>query len=367
MAARIVLYGATGYTGRLTAEALVAAGAKPVLAGRSAASLDSLSNELGGLETAVADATDPASVKGLLEPGDVIVATVGPFTRFGDPAVEAAIAAGAFYLDSTGESGFIRRVFEHYGPRAEKSGAGLVTAFGYDWVPGNLAAALALEAAAGAATRVDVGYFFTGTSRGTSSGGTNASIANVVLDPSFRWRNGIETERTAARHHRVEIGGRSLPTLSAGGSEHFAVPRIHPELSEVNVWLGWFGPASRGLQAIAAVSAGVGKVPGARRALKNLSGRLISGSTGGPSPELRDATGSEIVATAHGPDGAELSRVELAGVNGYSFTAGILAWGAMAAAAGGAKGSGAMGPVEAFGLEALEAGCAEAGISRRAD
>ena len=113
---RIVLFGATGYTGRLTAEALVARGAKPVLAARNAGALSELADELGGgLETAVADVSRPESVGALVSKGDVMVSTVGPFARWGGPAIEAAIRVGAAYLDSTGESSFIRRVFEYYG------------------------------------------------------------------------------------------------------------------------------------------------------------------------------------------------------------------------------------------------------------
>ncbi len=81
--------------------------------------------------------------------------------------MQAAIDAGAHYLDSTGETPFIRAVFERWGPRAEAAGCGLLTAIGYDWVPGNLAGALALRdaAAADAATRVAIGYFLTGAAR----------------------------------------------------------------------------------------------------------------------------------------------------------------------------------------------------------
>jgi hypothetical protein len=90
--AGIVLFGATGYTGRLTAAALREAGAKPVLAARNPRTLAVLAEELGGgLETAVADVADPPSVRALLEPGDVMVSTVGPFARWGAPAIEAAI------------------------------------------------------------------------------------------------------------------------------------------------------------------------------------------------------------------------------------------------------------------------------------
>ena len=112
MEKRIILFGATGYTGRLTAAAMVARGDRPVLAARTKAKVEAMAAELGGLESAVADVAEPASVRALLEPGDAIVATVGPFARWGDPAVEAAIDAGASYIDSTGEPAFVRRVFE---------------------------------------------------------------------------------------------------------------------------------------------------------------------------------------------------------------------------------------------------------------
>jgi short subunit dehydrogenase-like uncharacterized protein len=67
MPSRVVLFGATGYTGRLTAQALVGRGARPVLAGRNA----ELSRALGGLETAVADVSRPGTVHALVEKGDV--------------------------------------------------------------------------------------------------------------------------------------------------------------------------------------------------------------------------------------------------------------------------------------------------------
>src|SRR5215210_7366132 len=103
MAARIVVFGASGYTGRLTAERLVAQGERPVLAGRNPDKLAQLADRLGGLETARADVLRQNSVYDLVRPGDVLVSTVGPFAKLGDPAVRAAIAAPAVYIDSTGE------------------------------------------------------------------------------------------------------------------------------------------------------------------------------------------------------------------------------------------------------------------------
>src|SRR5229473_5856540 len=178
MASRIVVFGATGYTGRLVSEALVARGVKPVLAGRNAPALAVLATELGGLETAVADVSSPETVRALVARRDVLVSTVGPFVRWGEPAVQAAIAGGATYLDSTGETGFIREVFERHGPGAEAAGCALLTAAGYDWIPGNLAAGLALAEAGEEAVRVDTGYFIVGGAK--MSGGTRASAAHAL-------------------------------------------------------------------------------------------------------------------------------------------------------------------------------------------
>ena len=363
MPRRIVLFGATGYTGRLTADVLVARGARPVLAGRNREQVERMAGELGGLEAAVADVAEPATVRALLEPGDVMLATVGPFARFGDAAVEAAIDAGSPYLDSTGEPAFIRRVFERFGPRAESAGAGLVTAFGYDWVPGNLAGALALRDAGEAARRVEIGYFATG-GLGGMSGGTRASAAGAMLEPSFAWRKRIVTERAAKRVRSFEAGGKERQAISVGSSEHFTLPRIHPILSEVDVYLGWFGSRSRAVQGFSAINSAITKLPGARAALGAVTSRFVSGSTGGPSEEDRRGTGSLAVAIASGADGEQLSRVEVHGPNGYDLTARMLAWGAAHAAEHGMLAAGALGPVEAFGLDAFVAGCAEAGLER---
>jgi len=364
MAARIVLFGATGYTGRLTAEAMVERGLRPVLAARSQAKLDALADELGadGLETATADVADPPSVAALVESGDVLVTTVGPFARWGQPAAAAATTVGAHYLDSTGEPPFIREVFERYGPAAERAGIGMLTAMGYDWVPGNLAGGLALDRAGELATRVDVGYFITGS--GSMSGGTRASLMGAIAAPAFGYRDGrVQTERGAKRVRGFRVGSKELAAVSVGSSEHFALPRVAPRLREVNAYLGWFGPASRGMQAMSACTSVAMKIPGAEKLWSSATERFVHGSTGGPDEEARAKGGSHIVGLAYDAAGRQLSEVHLKGVDGYTFTGRMLAWAADRAAAGRLKGAGALGPVDAFGLAELTAGCAEAGIA----
>jgi short subunit dehydrogenase-like uncharacterized protein len=365
MAGRIILFGATGYTGDLTARALVDRGAQPVLAARSEGRVRALAEELGGLPWAVADVdrgwTGPGSIAALVEPGDVLVSCVGPFVRWGEPAVRSAVAAGAHYIDSTGETPFIRRVFEEFGPGAQAAGTALLTAMGYDWVPGNLAGALALREAGANATRVEIGYFFTG--RGSMSGGTRASAAAVTLEPSFAWRDGrLTSERGGRRGRSFTVGGRQRPGISVGSTEHFSLPRVHPALRDVDVYLGWFGPASPVVRAFSASTAAVTRIPGARAGLGALLERFVKGSTGGPDAEARAGSGSVIVAEAKDADGHVLAETRLEGANGYDFTAGMLAWSAQQAAAGGIEGTGALGPVEAFGLDRLRDGVRSAGI-----
>ncbi|MGI8595324.1 MAG: saccharopine dehydrogenase family protein [Solirubrobacteraceae bacterium] len=367
MSGRIVLFGATGFTGRLTAEALVREGAKPVLAARSGARLAALCRDLGGgLETAEADVSRPRSVRDLVDRGDVLVSTVGPFARWGEPAVQAAVASGAHYLDSTGEPPFIRAVFERYGLSAEAAGCSMVTAFGYDWVPGNLAGALALREAGDEAVRVDIGYFLTGeVGPSGMSGGTRASLMGVLLESSFAFRGGaLRTERPAARVRSFDVRGHSRQGVSVGSSEHFALPRLHPSLRDVDVYLGWFGSLSRGTQAFSTAGSILARLPGTRRAFATVSGRLVKSSSGGPEAAARAKSGSHIVAVASGPSGDRLGEVHLEGIDAYSFTGRMLAWGACHVLAVGLEGTGALGPVEAFGLDELERGCVEAGIER---
>jgi short subunit dehydrogenase-like uncharacterized protein len=317
----------------------------------------------------VADVARPETVRALVSAGDVLVSCVGPFARWGGPAVEAAIGAGAHYLDSTGETAFIRRVFDQYGPRARAAGCALVTAMGYDWVPGNLAGALALRDAGEGAVRVAIGYFTRGgAATGAMSGGTRASAAGVFLEPSFAWRGGrIVTERSGARVRSFAVDGRARKAISAGSSEHFGLPASFPGLRDVDVYLGWFGGASDALRVAAAGVALATKVPGVRGLLGEVVARTVKGSSGGPDAEARAQSGSLVVAEAADASGRVLARVQLSGVNGYDFTAGMLAWGAHAAAAGRLRGTGALGPVEAYGLDALCEGARSAGIERDAE
>jgi short subunit dehydrogenase-like uncharacterized protein len=353
VARRIIIFGATGFTGRKVAERLAVQGAAPVLAGRSEGPLRDLAERLG-TEWRLADALRRNSVFDLLEKGDVLVSTVGPFAKWGEPAVRAAIAAGGTYIDSTGEPSFMRRVFDEFGAPAERAGAALLTAMGYDYVPGTLAAALALEEAGEQAVRVDVGYYAFGAA---TSAGTRASSVGILVDESHTFRDGaLRATRTAERVRSFRVKGKDREAISIGGSEQLALPASYPGLREINVYLGWFGALARPLQAASLAGSLATKLPGVR-ALLQAAGDRVVGMAGGPEP---GSGVSWVVGQAYDAGGTQLSEVQLSGPEPYGLTADIIAWAAQQPV----QGTGALGPVQAFGVEALEAGCAAAGLTR---
>jgi short subunit dehydrogenase-like uncharacterized protein len=207
-----------------------------------------------------------------------------------------------------------------------------------------------------------VGYFVTGRNR--PSGGTAATMLGNFATPSFAFRDGrVRDERGARRVRSFDVAGKQMQGVSTGTSEHFALPRLAPQLREVNAYLGWFGPASRAVQAVSAVTQPVLKVPGAKTAWDTVSRRIAGGSSGGPDADERAKGGSHIVGIAYDEAGVQLAEVHVTGIDAYTFTGRILAWGAERAAAAALSGPGALGPADAFGLDELEKGCAEAGLN----
>jgi short subunit dehydrogenase-like uncharacterized protein len=363
---RIILFGATGYSGELTARALVKRGQFPVLAGRSADKLARLSSELGGLEFAVADVNRPESVSAMVEKDDVLISTVGPFTRRGRPALEAAVSKGAHYLDSTGEPPFIREVFEDWSPRARASGSALLTAMAYDYVPGNLAAALALRDAGPSATRVEVGYFVTGPmSRSAMSGGTLASVTGVLFEPGFARRGGVVVgERAGLRQRSFDVQGSQRAGVSLGASEHFTLPQTYPSLQDVDVYLGWFGPTSKLISRLSRTGGMVIALPPVKLVTNAVLNRAFRGSSGGPDAQTRAQYTTITVAETFDSRGGSLARAAVEGTNPYDFTGEMLAWAADRIVNVGVRGVGALGPVAAFGLDELAEGVRQAGLNR---
>jgi short subunit dehydrogenase-like uncharacterized protein len=146
----IVLFGATGFTGGLTAEYLARnapAHLRWAIAGRSEARLATVRADLAvidpRLETMdllVADVTDEAALRAVVERTKVVITTVGPYLEHGEPLVAACAAAGTDYVDLTGEPEFIDEMYVRHHLAAEASGARIVHACGFDSIPHDLGA-----------------------------------------------------------------------------------------------------------------------------------------------------------------------------------------------------------------------------------
>jgi short subunit dehydrogenase-like uncharacterized protein len=190
----LVLFGATGFVGRLTAAYLARAappGARIALGGRSLQRLEAVRAELPEAARdwplVVADTSDAAAVRELATSTKAVATTVGPYARYGLPLVEACADAGTHYADLTGEVQFVRASADRAHDRARETGARITHACGFDSVPSDLAALLTAQAADGSLT--DTTLVVTRMSGGIS-GGTIDSLRGMVdevkSDPATR-------------------------------------------------------------------------------------------------------------------------------------------------------------------------------------
>jgi short subunit dehydrogenase-like uncharacterized protein len=194
----VVLYGATGFVGRLTARYLAQhapEGARIALAGRSEPKLARVRGELGprGADwpLLVADSQDTAALAAIAQRARVVATTVGPYQKYGIPLVEACARAGTHYADLAGEILFMREAIDRFDAPARESGARVVHSCGFDSIPSDLGV-LALHRAVqrdGAGELEDTTFVLERVAGGFS-GGTLDSLRGQVdemqRDPSKR-------------------------------------------------------------------------------------------------------------------------------------------------------------------------------------
>ncbi|AEF42186.1 saccharopine dehydrogenase family protein [Hoyosella subflava] len=366
MTRRILLFGATGYTGGLVARALLERGEVPVLVGRDRAALDRRAAEIRPSDppyTMVLDVHDVGTLRRTISADDVIVTTVGPFHSHGRTVAEAAAEAGASYIDSAGEPPFIRWTFEKLGTRAANRGARILPGFGNEYVTGQLAGAWALERAAemGVPHRLEIGYFSTGGSLCSLSRGTIASLAGSSLERSYTYRNGIRAERPGARSSSFRIGGRKYSGFSIGTTEHLTLPEVSPSLQELDVYLGWFGKASPLLATASLAGPLIRRLPGAKRVVSTVGARLGGFGKDGPESHERDRSGVLVSARVFSKSKHKLSEITLAGPNGYELTASLMAWAATVESHASTRSvhrrTGVLGAIQAYGLGVVRDTC----------
>jgi short subunit dehydrogenase-like uncharacterized protein len=238
----IVLYGATGFVGKLTAEYLARVGglARIGLAGRSTERLLAVRESLG--EAArdwpliAADAASPSSLNDLAARARVVVTTVGPYTKYGLPLVAACAAAGTDYADLTGETMFVRESIDTYHERAVDTGARIVHACGFDSVPSDLTVyALFKQVRRDGTGELGETNFVVRGFAGGLSGGTIASMMEVMAtasaDPEARRLMNDPYTLTTDRAGESDFGHQSDTPWRRGRD-------IAPELG--GVWTGAF-------------------------------------------------------------------------------------------------------------------------------
>ena len=238
----IVLYGATGFAGKLTAEYLAKAGgdARIALAGRSHDKLLAVRDTLGeaaqSWELIAADASQQSTLDAMAARTKVVVTTVGPYTRYGLPLVAACAGAGTDYADLTGESMFVRESIDLYHKQAIDTGARIVHSCGFDSIPSDLSV-FALHRRVEQDNEGQLGdtNLVVRSFAGGVSGGTVASMLEVMrtasADPEARRLMNDPYTLTPDRAAEPEFGGQSDLRWRRGAD-------IAPELD--GYWVGPF-------------------------------------------------------------------------------------------------------------------------------
>jgi short subunit dehydrogenase-like uncharacterized protein len=341
----IAVYGATGYTGRLIAGELRRRGADVVLAGRNRPKLEILAEDLGG-EMAIREASldDSAALRELLDPCAAVIACAGPFQLHGEPVLAAAVETRTHYLDTTGEQPFMLKVFDDYGPSAERAGVALVTAMGFDYLPGDMLAALTAEGM-GSLDEIVLAYAVRGFG---ATRGTALSALGMMAGGDKEWRDG----ELASAGRGVGAGSWDFPDpigrqrmVRYPAGEHITVPR-HVQTQRVRTLLTASTVIPLPLVPRVAPLVMVPFQLTMRTPLRRAVAALIPRLPEGPSEESRRSSSFTVVCEAR--QGSRHRRGTVTGANPYGLTARTTAEGALRCAAPAYDRKGALAPSEAF-------------------
>ncbi|MFI2213329.1 saccharopine dehydrogenase family protein [Streptomyces sp. NPDC020141] len=339
----IVLFGATGFVGSLTARYLAAhapEGCRWAVAGRDRAKLERLRERLaadhpgrGEIGLIEARADDPESLRELARSADVVATAVGPYLWYGEPLVAACAEAGTDCIDLTGEWEFVDLMYVRHDARARETGARLVHACGFDCVPADLGVYFTVaRLPEGVPLRVD-GFV---RSNGMFSGGTFASALNAAS----RGRQSLRAARQRRLHEPRLVGRRARSPVGgprhsrAAGAWALPLPLLDGQVVARSARaLGRYGPDFRyrhyaaiaslpvaaGSVAAAVTMLGLAQLPAARRWF---GGRIRPGD--GPDEERRARSWFSLRFVGEG--GGRTVRTEVSGGDpGYDETAKIFA------------------------------------------
>ncbi|HLY47946.1 MAG TPA: saccharopine dehydrogenase NADP-binding domain-containing protein, partial [Solirubrobacteraceae bacterium] len=340
----VVLFGATGFTGALTAEYLsqhADPGTRWALAGRNREKLEAVRGRLGAghgeLPLIEADTTDAASMRRLAESTRVVITTVGPYINYGEPLVAACAAAGTDYVDLTGEPEFVDLMWLRHHAEAERTGARLVHSCGFDSIPYDLGAQFTVEQLPEGQPIELQGFVRVG---GTFSGGTYHSAVHIMS----RLRQGMQVARerrqqesrptdrrvrgVPGRPHNDPVGGGwvvPFPTIDPQTvlRSARALDRYGPDFSYSHYLVVGALPTAVGLAAGAGAVIGLAQLPPTRNLLLKLKN-----PGEGPSPERRAKSWFKV--RFLGQSGGRRTVTEVSGGDpGYTETSKMLAQSAL--------------------------------------
>ena len=346
----IVLFGASGFAGGLTAEYLartVPPGCRWALAGRNQTKLEAVRDRLTALNPAwaelpllTADVTDSGSVRAIAESARVVITTVGPYVLYGEPLVAACATAGTDYVDLTGEPEFVDTTYLRYHARAVESGARLVHCAGFDSIPHDLGAyftvlqlpedvPITMSGFVRAQAGLSGGTFrsaVTGFGRGRQN--LRAARARRAAEPRPVARRARAVTGRLHREPVIDAWAVPLPTIDGPviARSGRALDRYGPDFSYSHY------AAVKRLVTVAGAGAtllavfAAAQVPPLRRALLN---RMDSGS--GPSPSKRATSWFTVTFIGTGGGRRTVTRVS-GGDPGYEETAKMLSETALALA-----------------------------------
>ncbi len=336
----ILLFGATGYTGRLTAHALARRGARFAIAGRDRNKLETLSEASGGPEVRVAAVGDVDALARALRDVKVMITCVGPFSELGWTAVEAALQARVHYVDSTGEGTFIERLIATRSNEARDSGIAMAPAMGFDEVPGDVAATLATRDL----DQPDLMLTYAFPSSG--SRGTLRSIFGIAAAEGAWLEQGRVRRVKAGEENRwapmpPPLGPK--PAVSFPLAEGHLAP-LHLDLHSLQLYVTT-DPLSRSLMRVG--------IPMLKLAssepVRKLADRILDLLPEGPNDRQRARGRWTILAEARGGD--RWRNVAITGRDVYGLTAEFLSAGALRMSETDFDLRGVVSPVQVMGID----------------
>ena len=360
----VVLYGASGYTGKLTAWKLAKRGIPFIAAGRNPERVQAEMAKVPELDghsyRCVGVDNDRKSLTELFRGKKVVINIVGPFMQLGRPVVEASLDAGCHYFDTTGEMDWVLLLKNHFGAQFKAKGLALCPANSYMWAEGNIAAEIALETPG--IDTLDIVYL----ADSQVSVASTASFLRMCTNPQYFLQSGELVMWPYAKSHTVQLPGEhqifnALPWSGGGEPVWF---HGDPRVRNCTVLASF-----RNQDMFGHVFSLLKKFEAECRALPQATREEITNAWGAElttvEPPREDPNVNRCILSCRGRGNTSAVTVVLRGNSPYAQTGVLGAEAALRVLRGDLCDTGFVSPAKAFGARALLASLAEEGYLAR--